>query len=349
VICKCCAARFFDTASQFAACHVYRFYAALPESFKLAMANPEYAAVARHNKGFCESLADLLLNRWDRFHKPVFSAALLLCVNNRQFVCDMRANDDDEFRMVKAEAVEVLCLMFRRWAPFSADPRSEPLAASDPLVHDFKRAVEDELEDFLDGAGVWENFPFQSYFGHATDPARFWDHKAIKASKLRFYALKITSLNPTTSRDERLHKKFAMNRTKTRVRLRFTVNQSLAFLNDQLQREASAKGRGMSWTEQVKRLNAFMEVSDEEEANLDKLVTQWATEEEKEEDAAEGTADEGTGPAAAGGANESDDESAAAPSPAAPPPASMSSRGRIRKAKTFGDDFARLDDDGAPE
>lgn len=347
--CVVIAARFFDTASQFAACHVFRFYAALPESFKLAMAKPEYSEVARNNKDFCESLADILIDRWDRFHKPVFSAALLLCVNNRQFVCDMKANDDDEFTTVKAEAVAVMGLMFRRWDPTTAEPRAKPLGVTDPLVSQFEREVEDELEDFLDGAGVWANFPFHSHIGHATDPARFWDHKAVKASKLRFFALKITSLNPTTSRDERLHKKFAMNRTKTRVRLRFTVNQSLAFVNDQLQRETSAKGSGMTWTEQVKRLEAFMAVSDEDEANLEKLVAQWAAEEAKEEDAAEGTADEGTEPAAAGDAEDSVDDSAAAPSLATPPPVSMSSRGRIRKRKTFGDDFARLDDDGAPE
>ena len=77
-----------------------------------------------------------------------------------------------------------------------------------------------------------------------------------------------------------MHKSIGTNRTKTRTKLRFSVNQALAFLGDHLHKE---KKTGMSWNEQIKAVDSFLKVSDEDEVRLEKLVAQWASEEEKDE------------------------------------------------------------------
>ena len=82
-------------------------------------------------------------------------------------------------------------------------------------------------------------------------------------------------MNPVTSAVVRMHKRFGANRTKTRTKLRFSVNQSLAFLGDLLQKE---KNTGMSWDEQFKTVDSFLKVSDEDKVRREKLVAHWASE-----------------------------------------------------------------------
>ena len=93
----------------------------------------------------------------------------------------------------------------------------------------------------------------------------------------------------------------------------------------------------MSWPDQVKRLAAFMEVSDrEEETLLEKMEAQWAKEAEAEQ------AKEGNAGAHIESAETDEDDYVAQETQKV----SLSSRGRLLKEKTFGDAFGRLAEDG---
>ena len=134
--------------------------------------------------------------------------------------------------------------------------------------------LRDEIEDYTDGRGHWEEHDVSKCA--RIEPWRYWAHRAPKDSPLRFYALKITSPNPVTSAVERMHKSLGANRIKTKTKLRFSVNQALAFLGDHLHKE---KKTGMSWNEQIKAVDSFLKVLNK--VRLERLVAQQASEEER--------------------------------------------------------------------
>ena len=238
-----------------------------PESLKVAMASTDYIDVIADNYAFCESLVDLILDRWERFHHPVYSAGLLLCPNNIGFVREMKTNDEEEFDVVKSETVDVCENIFRRWAPKSKKARPESLDADDPEV-------------------------------------------------------------------------IARNRAKTRSKLRYALNHALAFVGAEINDDSLSKRSGVPWSEQVKKLNAFMIVSDNEERYLEKMEEQWRKELEKD---ASGTKEED---AVANDVSESDQMVEDEVEVEQVRNVSLSRSGRRRKARTFGHGFGRLDNDG---
>jgi len=352
------AARFFDTSSQFAAVHVYTWWSALPESFKMVMS--KHPELMQTNKSFYESVADLLVDRWERFDKPVYSAAFVLTPYNHARLQRMKDEDADGFARVMKETLDVCVQIYRRWSPSEPSARDDSMPDDHDLVMRMREILRAELEDFADGRGHWYDIDVTKF--ERVEPFRFWSHRAPKESPLCFYALKVTSLDPVTSRVERMHKRFAANRVKTRTRLRFSVNQSLAFLGDSLQSE---KKTIMSWDEQLKKVDAFMTVTDDDEERLDKLVAQWIEEEDKDEaeENAAADADETAAPpsqaAAAQTTNAAASDASAVPlscAPVAPPPAPppppaplaprVTRSGRKIKEKWFGDMFGKFDEDG---
>jgi hypothetical protein len=343
------AARMLDASSQFSVCLVYALWSMIPESFKIAMAKKKHRGIMRANHEFFESLADLAIDRWIRFDKPVFSAAFGLTPYWYAKVRQIKLADDDDFPVIKGHLRDVFRHMFRRFSPFDKQLRDEPLPESDPRVKDYAMLIENEFEDYLDGVGNWDGFKFETFL--KTDPQRFWLNKAPQESALRVFAVRITSLDPVTSRAERMHKRFSASRTKTRSRLRRSVNQALAFLNDDFARETSQTSLGLAWDHLLVKMESFENVSDAQEKKLEDLVAGWIDAEDSElrEEQSSPTEDleeqlESSAAADDASTEEMPMDSEPALSPA-PPPA-LSSRGRKRKAKTFGDDFVRLDDDG---
>ena len=98
------AARFFDTSSQVAAVHVYSMWSMLPESFKMAMA--KHPRLMASNRDFYASVADLLVDRWVKFDKPVYSAAFLLAPYNYVRAKTMKEDDENG-------GAEVFCQGYR--------------------------------------------------------------------------------------------------------------------------------------------------------------------------------------------------------------------------------------------
>ena len=145
----------------------------------------------------------------------------------------------EDFAKTIDETLDVFDLIYRRWQPDEAWAREESLPADHPLAVSMKEIWRDEIEEYFNQRGLWATFDVEKY--QRTEPYRFWNDRAPRKSLLRFFALKITSLDPVTSRVERMHKRFAANRTKLRSTLRFSVNQSLAFLNDTIHNQAKGE------------------------------------------------------------------------------------------------------------
>ena len=145
-----------------------------------------------------------------------------------------------------------------------------------------------------------------------------------------------------------------------RVALRYTVNLALTFVGDQMQQDTSTEARGLDWAEQVKALDAFMFVSDQQENQLAERVERCEKAEAEDEEAQIAQQRSGEQPAGEvllaakdyvvrllAPAPPTSKSTSTIPSPTVTE--SLSSRGRVRKQKTFGDQFVLLHDDGVPD
>ncbi len=101
----------------------------------------------------------------------------------------------------------------------------------------------------------------------------------------------------------------------------------------------------LSWPQLVAFHQKLMRVSDEEETWIDALDAKWKKDEAEEAKAAEQNEDSAAAPEPEEAEHNEEASLTFAPQPAPVLHAELSTRGRWRIKKTFGDDFARFDDD----
>jgi len=331
-------ARMFDSSSQFLNCFVYSSYSALPETIKIVLANPSHIKTELNlSNAFFNDLADIVASGWEKFHHPVYSAGFVLCHLHIDALRALMVTDNAEFKSLLQDTVLVLSMMFCRWAPTALTTRKVPLELDDHDVLQFGDNVCNELEDFAAGTGNWQDFNFSTFDCDSTDPRRFWTHKA-PPTILNEFAVRIVCLDPVSSDVERLHKITKANRTKTRSRLKYTVNQALSFGKLQLI-HSNNPPKGLSWADLRGLHNRMMTVTDDEDQWAQLLHEKWANEarsiDVKEEEGVLSPEDDN-------GNVQSDEEHVGSE-----PEVShvIAERGRRRRSRIF-NDFVRLDNDG---
>jgi len=277
---------------------------------------------------------------WDNYHMPVNGAGFFLCPLHFDALCEKKHKDAEEFDNLKADAVDVLCTMFRRWDPLETSVRKKILEPGDERVADYREKITTALENYVLLEEEWEGFNMTPFKTGTTNPLRFWQMKAPPKSILRLPAARICNLDVVSSDVERSHVITKANRTKKRNRLDYELNQALTFGKLELM-HGSGLSKRMDWKDLVSFHEKFMAVSDEEHKWAEELAAKWAQEAAK--DAAQ--QDTPTELADASASTEVTLELVEA-EPLDLRKSSVSAHGRVRRRRYFGDDFARLDDDG---
>jgi hypothetical protein len=353
--------RLFDSSSEFANCFVYSLIDAIPESLKLVLARPQFRRKGINaDEGFYNMLADASVDSWTKHRKPVFHAGYVLCPEHIEKLCALMLDDRDEFDLLMSDTLDVIVMMFRRWAPKQACVREKMLEADSDEVLEWRQKVRRDLESMVQRTGEFFGFDFEKE-SCDTDPCTFWLLRVPGSVSFREYASRIVSLDPSSCDIERVHQVAKQVRSKKKARIKYTSAHLLSFAKvDMLQDEGSSP-KGMSW-DKLKRVHEVIyNVTDREETWLNDQEAQWAREtaaEEKaeEEEAAAAAAEEDNGSGA-----ESDDKgessaslearNAAAADEAAAEAAAeeqvrpnVSRSGRVRKEKIL-HDMVRFDDD----
>ena len=226
-------ARMFDSSSPFSVCFVYSMWSMLNESIKVGLANNQEVPVAG---GVFDQMVNAVLADWGNFDHDVYSAAFLLCQLHHQTVAELHRGDREEFSGLRDATIRTLVRSFRRWAPNAQGARAVSLAEDDDAVSEWKNIAEEALDAYILQEKPWKPGFINDALAKRTSPVRFWSIRA-PSTCLNEYAARIVSLNVSSSEAERTHKVFKANRSKTRNRLSYPLNQGLAFAKIELARD----------------------------------------------------------------------------------------------------------------
>ena len=222
------AVRCLDGAKAGSVCLVYKFWSMLPGTIASAF------IAARGTK--CQSICTAELYReikrvvsadWLKFHFPVYSAAFVLCPQFTQDVDLLRQKWPAVFVRLRDDTMHCIVQYLRRFDT-SGEPRQEALAMGCAELVDLKQACERELDDYIFKSKHFGDMMQPSDL--SCSPSRWWEKVFYDESVLRYPGKAITSLSPSTTPVERLHKVTKANRTKARNCLGYARALGLNFI-----------------------------------------------------------------------------------------------------------------------
>jgi len=225
------AVRCMDGAKAGSVCLVYKMWSMLSATVEAAFVETKNRAIA--SKELFDKVKKVICKDWKKFHFPVYSAGYLLTPHFHAEFRAMRAAERDVFAELVEDTVGCCLAYFRRFDE-KGTLRSEPLRVDDIAVSDLKSRLTAEIEAYIALEGCFKAAHFAESQLKSRSPSRWWDFVGSRAqgSKGLLYraAMRITSISPSTTPVERLHKIHKSNRTKSRNLLGYARALGLNFI-----------------------------------------------------------------------------------------------------------------------
>lgn len=292
------AVRFLDGAKAGSVCLVYKMWSLLTDTvasaFKEETKNSESRIAQDPSfKTLFRAIEHLVCEDWDKFHFPVYSAGYVLTPMFHKEILELKESDPDVFKGLFDETVDCCVTVCRRFEE-DGKPRKVILESSDLLVSEYREQLEGELESYFSPDGC-KFVKAEDFLKKKKNPRDWWDFvcaaehtnddredKVTKKVLLRMCARKITTLSPSTTPVERLHKLHKSQRTKLRNRLGYARALGLNFIAAEAL--SGSESSSIHWRQVLKYENRVTELATNDREFLKQI--------EAEADAAESEANE---------------------------------------------------------
>lgn len=280
------AVRCMDGAKAGSACLVYKLWAMLASTVEAAFVEEQDRGIA--SEELFKKVVDVICKDWKKFHFPVYSAAYVLAPHFREEVKELMRTDPQVAGTLRDETLHC-CLTFYRRFDETGKRRSQVLARNDEALGELRERLELDLEGYLLGEGAFKPALFEESQLSNRSPAKWWVMTGARAMSLLHHpAQRITSLSPSTTPVERLHKVHKANRTKTRNSLGYARALGLNFIcceslmanlpNDPELDWKDLRNYKQRFTELSKKDKDFLQMIEEEQESAARVEAEVAEE-----------------------------------------------------------------------
>ena len=276
------AVRCMDGAKAGSVCLVYKIWSLLAGTVTAVFRDEPNRAMASE-----ELLAEIgrkIDKAWKKFHFKVYAAGYVLNPHFRDELSNMLREDPLVGRALLRETEDCITSVYRRF-DVRGCPRKEVLEKGGSEIEEIRARVNRELEHY---SRMRDSFGADLFVDKQLkrSPADWWDFIAPPGTILRQAAMRITSLSPSTTPVERLHKVFKSQRTKARNRLGYARALGLNFVSAELCMSGSAHaGQSQAdWGHLSHFRERFVALSADDRSFLDDMQAQAvASQQERQE------------------------------------------------------------------
>jgi hypothetical protein len=263
------AVRLLDGAKAGSACLVYKLWSMLSGTIDAAFLEEKDRTIS--SKTLYEKVIAIILKDWKKFHYPVYSAAYILAPHFHAEIKEMKKTDPEALKELIDDTVHCCSVFYRRF-DIQGNPRPTLLAEDNKELLELKIEVMGQIEAYLSLEGQFKADKF-SDAELRRSPSAWWEYLGF-SNVLRAAAMRFTSLSPSTTPVERMHKVHKINRTKARNLLRYSRALGLNFICCEMLMAQLQNDPVLDWKEVLKYKQRFLELSALDKSFLTTLLVE---------------------------------------------------------------------------